>query len=704
MNQSNSFRKRTKEYTVRFTDNDDKVRTNVSRIESHGDSMSAYLGDIETYLPDGSTESYSITIEDDNLTMPTLAYNETKARGLIEKHEDTYDSYSNVIYSSSSDCSSSSSDVAPLHDLPVFEDTDSTVITIESRSTECQEGHTTIPYQKSTIIEKKAVPATCIKAEISSMASLDQLVAQRSCLDTVIRSIRSFPGTDAAMQEWICNALARWSCDELNRRPIVKNGGFEIIMSAMNRHPTVANVQIQGCRALGNLCYDSEKNSVLLREVGGVSVILHAIHTCQIIEDVFSKACYALTTLLQNDPHGVEYMSNYNLINIIVEGMRINNGGATAQRLGCAVLWHLVPVAKPEKITSSNYTTAEIIDIVVNYSMICHLDDSSVQKYSLALLAKCVIADPDDRKSLKIIHEVNNWVILSMKVHPYEPYIMEDGCTVLLHLMKKKSKEKVVDMITTLKLEGVLVESLWEHRDSPPIVESIVAVLAEVAGHGLEEALCISSVRGIPAIVSAMMANINDVHIQRQGCLCLSYLSLHKELRASVGCAGGIYAIVDAMRFYPQIIGIQEHAISALVNLATIQYNAAMISLSDGIPIVEKAGNIYPDQCQNSAETILKLTEKANRSAGRRRPGLLHMKYRYSRFTTSLHDIFNQQRGSSRYRRGKTGQSSGQHKTHEHTRNQRRERFNLFDSLKQIFDDDETTVFQKSETDETDFH
>jgi hypothetical protein len=63
-------------------------------------------------------------------------------------------------------------------------------------------------------------------------------------------------------------ALTRLANNDALEGPIASAGGIDLIVAAMRRHSTVADVQTHACKAVWNLCAKNATNKRLARTAG----------------------------------------------------------------------------------------------------------------------------------------------------------------------------------------------------------------------------------------------------------------------------------------------------------------------------------------------------------------------------------------------------------------------------------------------------
>ena len=76
--------------------------------------------------------------------------------------------------------------------------------------------------------------------------------------------------------------------------------GIRLVVRAMQRHPAVAQVQADGCRALSKLTEHDEAEQIALANAGGAEVVIAAMRAHPSDDGVQREGVWALINLLQS--------------------------------------------------------------------------------------------------------------------------------------------------------------------------------------------------------------------------------------------------------------------------------------------------------------------------------------------------------------------------------------------------------------------
>ena len=102
-----------------------------------------------------------------------------------------------------------------------------------------------------------------------------------------------------------CRALANIAADAAdNKKKVADAGGIEAVVAAMNAHTRVADVQKNGCAALGNIAMLAETKR-MVAAAGGIEAVVAAMEAHLNNADVQENGCGALrniAALAENQP------------------------------------------------------------------------------------------------------------------------------------------------------------------------------------------------------------------------------------------------------------------------------------------------------------------------------------------------------------------------------------------------------------------
>jgi len=123
---------------------------------------------------------------------------------------------------------------------------------------------------------------------------------------------------------------------------------------------------------------------------------------------------------------------------------------------------------------------------------------------------------------------------------------------------------------------------------------AVVAILGNMATEATQSKLILEG-QGIPAVLEAMKLHHSDVQMQEAATGALRNFCVTEAGRAHAATAGGIEAVVDAMRTHAELPRVVQNGISALINLSqNSNKNKASMRRSGVIPLVKGALTAHP--------------------------------------------------------------------------------------------------------------
>ncbi|XP_077471643.1 armadillo repeat-containing protein 6 [Stigmatopora argus] len=123
---------------------------------------------------------------------------------------------------------------------------------------------------------------------------------------------------------------------------VVKAGGVQLIVIAVNRHMTVSAVCEQGCACLGVLALRKPNNCKVIMEEGGVSAAVQSMKVHPDILNVQKQACMLLRNLVSHQPNYSQLILEMGVEALILHALKTHQdcgdiAKAALRDLGCNV-------------------------------------------------------------------------------------------------------------------------------------------------------------------------------------------------------------------------------------------------------------------------------------------------------------------------------------------------------------------------------
>jgi hypothetical protein len=199
-------------------------------------------------------------------------------------------------------------------------------------------------------------------------------------------------------------------------------------------------------------------------------------------------------------------------------------------------------------------------------------------------------------------------VVASLQAHPYVEAVQGAGCYALANLVESHPANTAA-AVAAGGIEAV-VAAMRAHPGSESVLEGGCDALSELVTNGHHANQTAAAAAGaVEALVAALQAHPGSQMVQRSGCEALAYLvcyhptatAAHPANQTAVAAAGGIEAVVAALRAHPGSEEVQEMGCYALrwlvhghpVNTATA-VAAGAIGLAEATRGRFEAGALVP--------------------------------------------------------------------------------------------------------------
>mmetsp|Transcript_9719 Transcript_9719/g.11956 ORF Transcript_9719/g.11956 Transcript_9719/m.11956 type:complete len:174 (-) Transcript_9719:42-563(-) len=116
----------------------------------------------------------------------------------------------------------------------------------------------------------------------------------------------------------------------------------------------------------------------------------------------------------------------------------------------------------------------------------------------------------------------------------------------------------------------------------------------------------IVSAGGIDALIQALKVHPYSVTVQLEGIGTLGNLAMDRNCEEEIGSKSGITFVFDAMKMHPTSSNIQKNCCNALRNLTSHHENLEILANLQPEPHLNAAGKIFPEDCKETAEVLLR--------------------------------------------------------------------------------------------------
>ena len=376
------------------------------------------------------------------------------------------------------------------------------------------------------------------------------------------------------------------------------------IVHRMNQHSSRAEVQVLGCRRLGELAATSEPAVA----EGGIEAVVRAMAVHLPCVAVQEGGCLALANLDDLKKGAVAEKGG---IEAVVRAMEEHTSSTGVQEAGCVALANLAAKGDIEKsafggnraaIVAKNNRAAIVakggVEAVVR-GMGVHSSSAAVQEPGCKALAN--IAVSIHNKAPIAEKGGIEAVVRAMEEHASSAEVQEHGCAALGMLVCENTENQAA-VVAKGGIRAV-VRAMQAHASSVGVQKQGCRALANLPGcsalgtmstlqHHI--AAAVAAEGGIEVLVAAMGAHSSSAAVQEAGCKALRFLS-HTNA-ADVAAKGGIEAAVRAMEVHSSDAGVQEQACCALNNFAEDAGLPSWVRETGAVPLLEKALSAFPNR------------------------------------------------------------------------------------------------------------
>ncbi|KAG5498588.1 hypothetical protein JKF63_02874 [Porcisia hertigi] len=492
-------------------------------------------------------------------------------------------------------------------------------------------------YQRNAAIQEEV-------CSLLSYLSFDSETITASITDSgglllVLGAMRKFPDNEDLLMS-ACAALSGLTFNnQAGQQIVVDNGGVALILDSMRRGKK-ARLQENGCLAIGTMCWNSNLKADVVR-LGGVQVIMKALDEHYTSSGLVKNACRALAQLAFNCERYRDEMSAKGVIPFIIRGMAQHPNYDRAQMHGCVALSYLswTNESNAAQITA-NHGYGVVVDAMRN-----HPNNREVQEHACRALANISSVSLEDSSAaleqivaamrrhesvsevqeeacraivtLSLVSPLNkdriyklcgaDVVIAAMKRFPQIQLVQQEACNALAHLAYEHSD--LNRAVTRLGGVSLLLTAMRTHKSSPKVqlngcgglsalafdntiaqqqifelggVQCVIHVMENFERHRMLELGCSVlgtlawnteikervAVDALPEILKAMRTHSSNALLQKSTCRAISQFAFNSESnRQLLADSGAIPLIVNAMRTHFETEKLVVHALKALTYL-----------------------------------------------------------------------------------------------------------------------------------------
>jgi hypothetical protein len=466
-------------------------------------------------------------------------------------------------------------------------------------------------------------PKGALKGE-SKIARLSRLRAQQVML---LQSQSRSGGAASAMQ-----GDQQLTGDVESSEMLRQLGGLDGVLGALRREPERAEVQKVGCGMLGMLVSAGQQGARISRDelvtAGTIQVLLTAIQNHPSVPAVQQNGLLVLDSL-STDPRWHDQMTQHSGIEVLVASLRewsssaslqcqvykilsqlaatsatradsawadgINISIAATSQHPAATALHGNVWALLQELASEGPTQARLIEIIVDAgalealvkSLRKHVDAESVQTNACALL-QMVVSLPEFRADVADSGAVDAVSEAMLRMSDCE-VLQLGGCAVLLHL---SSEPSCLECVMGGAIDAV-VQAMDRNMLSSSVQQNASGVLLNLSASGGAAQNVIVQAGGIESIVTAMFSFPAVAQLQVHGIKTLAFLAPTATFRQRLVEFGAVEVALTVMHAFPELLDVQLNGCGMLQNLATSAEIQSMVAQLNGVKIVLHSMNVH---------------------------------------------------------------------------------------------------------------
>jgi hypothetical protein len=393
------------------------------------------------------------------------------------------------------------------------------------------------------------------------------LLTSDECLvfvPVIVAALRTHPG-HADLQMNGCAALGcvyhgDYRSEELLARATGVVDGIRAVVDALRAHPASAELQYICCGVLQLMTkYEGLRGAAV--DAGAVQVVVAALRAHALCKSV-NIICDALSELTEEHPLAMAQAGAAGGVAATVAAMRAHPASAMVQTAGCSALGSLAYDAENQK----KAIHAGAIEVILQ-ALRTHHTDVEVQESGCRALgniaeghAEVVIA------RFLLLFDATKALVAALNGHRAETLVQQQACIAMFHLLPADVHRVEAGQIGAVK---AVVAALRAHPADADVQEDGYNALGCLCTKTSANAVQACGAGALQAIVAGMRAHSAIVRVQMAGCDALDCLvKAHPRLQAAAGAAGAVEAVVDAMRMPAFDAELPKVCGTALIRLA----------------------------------------------------------------------------------------------------------------------------------------
>ena len=372
----------------------------------------------------------------------------------------------------------------------------------------------------------------------------------------IINIMMEIPQSLAVMNEGLHGLSLIHEPDSKMLQEAVENGGFDVIVNAMEACAVDNMAQINACKVIFIACLGGELQQLAFAKAGAARALETALKSFGDDTIVLEGILLALSSLCLAEEN-IKYILDGDLVNEVVSIMNLNVDNGGLQEHGFNIL---------ENLASNDEARRRVIncgglDIFV-ISMAVNLDDTDVQCQAMAAVRAFCDRDADSMILMAQSGAVDA-VLETMKTHPDDTEVQEKAIQALATFSKHPDNRTL--LIEAGAIAAVL-EAMQEHASTPEIQSEGCETLSNLASDDDDDTkVRIVSELALDIVVMAMVLHGDNTQIQERAVILLRKLCIKENIQRMVAANVSPVITVTAETL-PSLIEETSYIVAQLEN------------------------------------------------------------------------------------------------------------------------------------------
>ena len=403
-------------------------------------------------------------------------------------------------------------------------------------------------------------------------------------IEAIVEAMDKFP-SHHGIQDEACWVLGTLAINDEQKSAIAEKGGLRAIILAMYLLETNAEFQATCLEVTNHLVDDHMLNKVVVCELGGISPIVTAMNEHSANTRVLGLAIMLLANIAADCGVAKTMIIEAGGIAAIFSAMMAHKASAEIQECGCGFIANLSCSNNTAKfMVSQSGGIGFILTAMKN-----HGPDPRVQEHALYALQNLAY-DCLDTKNMIIEYGGLGPILDVMKSQRSEPTVISVACETIIMLIHRHESAK--DAAYNFGAVKGTLSLLEDATLSAATHQSACQVLMNMTHNHTKNKERIAAGGGFPIILACLLNRPMDASLLEAGLKCLTSLTVNDQNKFIMNDACGIDVVVASMKNHPQHIGIQEAGVRTFLNLnCCSQIHAAIIECGGVEAILEAMEN-----------------------------------------------------------------------------------------------------------------